>query len=354
MSRTRPPLGPTALLTTAALLTGLTWACDSGKNGNDNLNNAQQDAAIQTDAVPQQDAEVQQDSGTPPTGCETLQTGSNTLMVDGLQRQFLLTLPNDAATGGPFPVVFNYHGLGDTAANMNSLFSGQVNTTDFHFILVTPEDTNYTVMGMMNIDWDVLAVPVIDDNIEIKLFDAVLACLELRWGVDENAIHAVGFSMGGFLTDLIGVTRGGQLASIATYSGGYGSNSANTSTFGSLGSQVNWPAPAHTRTYPQLFMHGGPFDSYNAVVATLQFNTFATNDTAYVNGMGHDAIICNHDIGQYSQPGQGHTVPFGASHIEPSDVVTFFKDHPKTVVDSPYASGLPVGWPTYCSFSAGN
>ncbi len=222
------------------------------------------------------------------------------------------------------------------------------------FILITPEDTNYMVMGMMNIDWDVMDIGVIDDNIEIKLFDAVLACLESRWGVDENAIHVVGFSMGGFVTDLLGVTRGGQLASIATYSGAYGSNSSNTSAFGSLGSQVNWPDPVHTRLYPQLLLHGGTYDSYNAGLATLQFDTFATNDVAYLNGLGHDAIICNHDIGQYSQPGEGHTVPFGANHLEPTDVVTFFKDHPKPIVGSPYSSGLPAGWPAYCVFSAGD
>lgn len=360
MSRTKSPFGLTAMLTTAALLVCFIGACDSGKNANndnnDNQNNQNnaQDAAVQNDAAPQQDAEVQQDSGTPPTGCDDLQAGNNTLTVDGLQRQFMLTLPNDADTGGPFPVVFNYHGVGDTAANMSSLLSGHVNTPDFHFILITPEDTDYMAMGLMNIDWDVLAIPVADDNIEVKLFDAVLACLESRWGVDENAIHSVGFSMGGFVTDLIGVTRGGLLASIATYSGAYGSNSANTSEFGSLGSQVNWPAPAHARPYPQLLMHGGPNDSYNAVVATLHFDTFATNDATYLNGMGHDVIICNHDIGQYTQPGAGHTVPFGVSHIEPTDVVTFFKDHPQTVVDSPYSSGLPVDWPAYCSFSASN
>jgi poly(3-hydroxybutyrate) depolymerase len=355
MSRTRSPLCLTAMLAATALLAGLVGACgDDDVNANNNQNSVQQDAAIQYDAAAQQDAEVQQDSGTPPDGCETLQAGTNSLMVDGLQRQFILALPSDVDTGGPFPVVFNYHGLGDTSTNMHGLFSGQVNTTDFHFILITPEDTDYMVMGMMNIDWDVMAVPVIDDNIEVKLFDAVLACLESRWGVDENHIHAAGFSMGGFLTDLIGVTRGDLIASLMTYSGGYGSNSTNTTAFGTLASQVNWPTPAHSRLYPQLLAHGGIYDSYNATVATLQFDTFAANDVTYLNGMGHDTIICNHDIGQYSAAGQGHTVPFGVSHLEPSDVVTFFKDHPKTVVDSPYSSALPTGWPSYCSFASGN
>ncbi len=43
-------------------------------------------------------------------------------------------------SGGPFPVVFNWHGLGETAAEMDTLIAPHVNDLGFPSIGITPED----------------------------------------------------------------------------------------------------------------------------------------------------------------------------------------------------------------------
>jgi hypothetical protein len=106
---------------------------------------------------------------------------------------------------------------------------------------------------------------------------------------------------------------------------------------------VRWPAYETANDYVQVFLHGGAADQYNMVVQVLHFDTIAASDSAWLNGFGHDTLLCDH--------GGGHTAPapaFGADEI-----VRFFADHPLGTVESPYASGLPAGFPSYCVFHAG-
>jgi hypothetical protein len=271
--------------------------------------------------------------------CDDLAAGWNYgLPAGGFARDFMLELPADVETGGPWPVVFNFHGLGDSASNMHRLLMDAVDTTDFPFILVTPEDTDFTLMGLLNVDWEVATLTA--DNREAAMFDAILACLETRWGVDEDHVHAVGFSMGGFVVDALGTLRGDQLASVVTYSGGYGNDEANLTGLGMLASAIDWPPFTTTNHYAQVFLHGGTTDTYSLTVATMHFDQYAANDSAMLGGFGHDTFLCGH--------GGGHTAPpvgFMADQI-----VEFFRDHPLGTVASPYASGLPADWPSYCTY----
>ncbi len=278
-------------------------------------------------------------SGGASSACATLHEGTNEgFMVDGEPREFVLNLPSNVDAGGPWPVIFNWHGLGDTAQNMSGLVSGMVDNAVMPFIAVTPEDTNVVVMGMQA-DWAVFQVTA--DNKEARLFDEVLACLDQLYGVNTSHVHSLGFSLGGIVTDMLGTIRGDQLASIATYSGGYWSNPENLDP--TISAVVSWPEYTTTNQYAQMFVHGGTDDAYSLVIYTIHFDQYAVNDTAFLNGRGHDAILCDH--------GSGHTVP---SSIYADKLVEFFADHPLGTVDSPYANdGLPPNFPGYCEFQAG-
>ena len=266
-----------------------------------------------------------------PANCPTLEVGLNTgFMVDGEARQFILTLPRNVETNGPWPVIFNWHGYGDTAQNMNYLLSSYVNNTTMPFILVTPDDTNLPLPN--GVDWDILNVS--EPNKEARLFEDVMGCLAQQFGVDSRQIHSVGFSAGAIATDMLGVMRGDMLASIVTYSGGYFSNPVNDNNF------TNWPPLTTTNGYTQLIMHGGTTsDTWNAVVIVINFGQMALEDSNYLNGLGHDIIICDH--------GLGHDIP---TEIRASELIEFFYDHPYGTENSPYAYGLPNSFPGYCDF----
>lgn len=272
--------------------------------------------------------------------CDSFNAGTVTgFRVDGFNRSFMLTLPTGATgTGGRWPVIFNWHGLGDSAPNMNQLFAGEVNNTTMPFILVTPVSTMLGPTTMpLGLEWENLRA--MTPNREARLFDAVVRCLDERYGVDRDRLYTVGFSAGAIMSDLLGVLRGSQLAAVATYSGGYFSNPENPATLGALRTYPQWPTLNSSARYPQLLMFGGESDTFNLFVATARFNVFAANDVDYLNARQHEVVYCNHN--------RGHTLP---TAILGSRVVQFFAAHPRNVTASPWAAALPAGWPSYCAF----
>ncbi len=293
------------------------------------------DAPVAVDAAPPEDVpEAPVEVG----GCDALAAGTATgFTVDGTERSFILTLPAGATgTGGSWPVVFNWHGLGDNPANMNQLLAGQVDNPTMPFILVTPASTGLgPTTNPLGLEWEQLRAR--NPNREARLFDAALTCLDRRWGVNRDRVYTVGFSAGAIMSDLLGVLRGDQLAAVVTYSGGYFSNPANPATLGALRNFVGWPALSPAARYPQLLLHGGARDTFNLTLATARFDQFAMNDLAYLNAAGHDVVLCAH--------GGGHTVPTG---VLGGRLVEFFAAHPRTTPRTPWRTALPTGWPSYC------
>ncbi len=260
------------------------------------------------------------------------------------KRTFILTLPQNPDVAGPFAVIFNWHGFGDTATNMSGLLASYVNNPGMPFILVTPEDLN--IQPPTGFDWDNLKVNI--DNREAKFFDEVLSCLRQRYNVDDDRIYTVGFSAGAIMSDGLGVVRGDVLAAIVSYSGGYFSNPVTYNSMGMLQYAISWTEMTTQNKFAQVFLTGGPTDNYNLFVKTLQFNELAQNDVAYLGGMGHDTVYCDHSKKyNYTQPSDGHTLP--ADFMGPQ-IIQFFKDHPKGTFESPYRQGLPANFPSYCEF----
>lgn len=277
------------------------------------------------------------ETGVLPGPCDALADGLNgDFDVAGTARSFHLDLPSGVDEGGPWAVVFAWHGLGDTAGNFRNLFAGLVDNPDMPFILVTPEDTDHPLTiplaGTAPFDWDTFAVA--EDgvgNLEVELFDAVLACLDARWGVDPEHVHTAGFSLGGVTSDMLATTRGEQLAAVATWSGGYWNNPDNVGL--ALGSVVSWPELAVDNPYPQLLVHGGPSDEMDIVqnIYTMSFYEFALSDHAFLRDAGHGVIVCEHQ--------GGHTAP---GNVSPATVIEFFAAHPLGVGSSPWASEPPA------------
>lgn len=272
--------------------------------------------------------------------CDGFVSGTVTgFRVDDLDRSFILTLPTGATgTGGRWPVVFNWHGLGDSAPNMNQLFAGEVNNAAMPFILVTPVSTRLgPTTSPLGLDWENLRA--MTPNREARLFDAVVRCLDERYGVDRDRLYTVGFSAGAIMSDLLGVLRGSQIAAVASYSGGYFSNPDNPATLGALRTYPQWPTLNSSARYAQLLMHGGDSDTFNLFVATARFNVFAANDLPYLTARQHEVVFCDHS--------RGHTVP---PALLGARVVQFFAAHPRNVTTSPWAAALPTGWPSYCAY----
>lgn len=272
-------------------------------------------------------------------------TAVNTLTVGGVARKFLLSVPVGATgPGGRWPVVFEWHGFVGAVMPDSQEFSevkywhknlmgAAVDNDRMPFLLVTP-----MADGAAMLDWNILDYyPEEAPNPDIELFDAVLACLDAKYGVDPDRIHSIGFSAGGILTDLLGVTRGETLASVLTWSGGYLANPANeTGDF-----LIVWPNPGPSSGYVQVMFEGGKDDQWEVPgMLTAEFSLWNANDRPWLGGLGHDVIFCSHT--------QGHTIPSGSNPA--AYVVDFFQAHPRGTTTSPFAAGLPVSFPSNCTY----
>lgn len=302
------------------------------------------DAEPPADVAPAPDADPPADVPEPPpdtSPCDMVAAGTvSGFMVDGMARSFIVTLPTGATgAGGRWPLVFAWHGFGDNAASFNALLSRDVNNAAMPFILVTPSSTMLGPTTMpVGIDWDELRYTV--PNREARLFDAIVRCVDARWGIDRDRVYTAGFSAGAIMSDLLGVVRGDQLAAVASFSGGYFSNPANPATLGVFRAFVSWPALTTRNRYPQLVVYGGASDMFSLVVAAAHFDQFAANDIPYLRAAGHDVVDCGH--------GGGHTVPTAMR----SQVIPFFAAHPRGLATSPWRTALPAGMPSYCTFRA--
>ncbi|MBO4711087.1 hypothetical protein J5681_04145 [bacterium] len=332
-------------------------SCGDSKKEEKETPDTDTDEISDDDAEP---AEIDEDNETSdeepakePLKCEDFAEGLNENLIVGegankLERSFILRLPENIDSEAKLPVIFLYHGYGDTADNFVKFLGNYVNNETMPFILVVPESRG-DIYGFNNIppagiDWDMMNLK--DGSAEADMFDSIMACLEKRWKIDEKHIHVSGFSAGAITANSIGVQRPEKIASILSYSGAYFSDKASRDDLGEIygmkiGDFFSWPdfAEEHNK-YPQVFVYGDEEnDSWGmAGMFMIYFNKMARFGATYLNGLGHDAILCNH--------GQTHTV----AGISENGLIKFFADHPFGTVESPYRDALPAEFSEICHF----
>jgi len=287
--------------------------------------------------TPDDNEESPIDPDTVPQHCKPLQQGmNNNFMVNGVARSFYLDIPKTINSGTNWPVIFAWHGLGDSAENFRGLISYYVDGS-YPYIAVTP--TSRAMMPPSGVEWNNLKTD--DFNDEVALFDQVLFCLEAKYGTDEDRIHTSGFSAGSIMSDLLGTLRGDRIASIFTYSGAYFANEANVNDLSFLAKPfISWPDPVQS-SYTQVLVHGSEAeDLYGFGTIEINFYRAANFDQPWLNSNGHDTVICNHN--------KGHTNA-GPNALA---LIDFFKNHPRNTV-SPWRDGLPATFDG-CFFGMGN
>ena len=131
----------------------------------------------------------------------------------------------------------------------------------------------------------------------------------------------MGMSAGALQTTVMSFLRSSYLASVATYSGGLPGGASPP------------PSEDPSNKLAAFIFHGGDTDN----VFNTDFQAASKAYYASFKAAGHFVAICNH--------GMGHSIPLDAA---PS-VALFFAANGFGVSPSPYASGLPAGFPGYCT-----
>lgn len=249
-----------------------------------------------------------------PTGtCPELAAGDVTFAPAGVEPRAVRLYMSDAAATMDGPLVFYWHGTGsqpeEATYGLGKDYIDEVVAQGG--IIVAP----YHDPAAGDFPWWLVLGEREDD---LLLADEVLACAIDQVGVDVRRIHAAGMSAGGLQTAQMSFRRSGYIASAATYSGGF---------------IVAPPDQDPANPLSAMIFHGGVDD-----IVVLSFKQTSERYQAGIEDRGGFAFLCDH--------GMGHTIPQGAAQ---ASVWSFFHDHPFGTKPSPYADGLPAGFPDYCT-----
>ena len=217
-------------------------------------------------------------------------------------RDFLLEVPG---SGGPYAVIFVWHGANGAAAPFDELLRSPAERDGY--LLVVPDG-----QGRFPVEWD------LHGDLDLGFFDDVLACLVQQFPVDRRRVHAAGYSAGGVMAARLAERRAGQLASLVSWSGGIRDDRHRL---------VVGPLP---RALPGLLYHGGADDrpAWVGQPGTLEL-------AEALLAAGQRPVVCDHE--------QGHTIPDTDRTF--LDMGAFFIAHPWGGSD-PAEAGVSL--PAYC------
>ena len=133
------------------------------------------------------------------------------LTVDGATRNYRIVIPHTLPD--PAPIVFAFHGTGDSPESMAGYSHLDQLASQKGFILVYPAARN----GMWvttNVTKDTL-----DTNPDVRFFDRLLAHLADRYDIDRDRVYVIGISNGGTFAQLLANARSKTIAAVITHSG---------------------------------------------------------------------------------------------------------------------------------------
>ena len=236
--------------------------------------------------------------------------GTKTFRSGGMSRTVLIQFPEDAPEG--MPVVFVWHGLGDTPGNMAAWLRTEQLAESNDAIVVVP-----TATGNFLIEWDYSGTGELD----LALYDDLRTCLVTELAADVNRFSSTGFSAGAVWTTALSMHRATSLATVMPMSGG-------------LVTGLDYQTPAYA--FPALLASGGAgVDTWGSGVLLTDFAATSDAFSAALREDGHLVVRCNH--------GGGHQPHDAASSMMERWLIAHEYGYP-----SPFADGDLGGLPDDC------
>ncbi|MFT4681684.1 MAG: polyhydroxybutyrate depolymerase [Flavobacteriales bacterium] len=241
-----------------------------------------------------------------------------TVEYDGVTRQYIKYVPAIYDANEATPVVFAFHGLGDTMQNFFG--TGFKNIADTaNFIYIVPQALVDAITGgtAWNSGAGVFGIFPNPDVDDAGLVQNILDTINAQYNIDETQIFAAGFSMGGFFTNRLACEMTDVFA-------------ATASVAGTIGSGVTCNPSSKLRV---CHFHGTSDGTvgYGLDNGGLQDNLFGSSAQEWYNfWQGHNECVGNDIGGSFPNTnlGDGFTVDyFEHSGCSESSEVVHYKIH---------------------------
>ena len=134
---------------------------------------------------------------------------------DGIQRDYILYIPELYDGNTTVPLVLNFHGFGSSASQQ--MFYGDFrNIADTEgFLLVHPEGTTFIGNQFWNVGF-----PGLSSNIDdVGFTEALIDELATLYAIDLDRVYATGMSNGGFMSFLLACQLSEKIAAVASVTG---------------------------------------------------------------------------------------------------------------------------------------
>ncbi len=169
------------------------------------------------------------------------------ITVDGVLRKYVLDVPQsavDVMASGPVPMLFAFHGAGDSASNFVAATKLASTASTNAFVVATPDGYNKGWFVQKNEGW-----PGADGNNtslqnDVQLALDILNETGLSYYLDAKRLYAVGHSRGAGFTGLLATTSGQMMIASGGYQSpfaAYGVNASYDPTQGAVDPTLSTP-----------------------------------------------------------------------------------------------------------------
>lgn len=146
-----------------------------------------------------------------PKGPPAADISHHSIVVGDDQRSFRLVVSQNLAT--PTPVVFAFHGIGDSPNSMAAYSKLDRLAADNGLVLVYPEARN-AIWAAIDVDPETL-----DANTDVQFFDALLEHIASRHNIDFDRVYLLGMSNGASFVQILANARTSDIAAVVAHSG---------------------------------------------------------------------------------------------------------------------------------------
>ena len=143
------------------------------------------------------------------------QTINASITHDGIQRNYILYIPEIYDGDTAVPLILNFHGFGSNAAQQ--MFYGDFrDIADTEgFLLVHPEGTTFIGNQFWNVGFPGISSTIDDVGFTETLIDE----LATLYAIDLDRVYATGMSNGGFMSFLLACQLSEKIAAVASVTG---------------------------------------------------------------------------------------------------------------------------------------
>lgn len=144
-------------------------------------------------------------------------TDARPIVHDGIEREYILFIPNSYDPASPTPMVFNFHGFGGSAEAYMMEADLRSEAEANGFVLVYPQGSCLDGASHWNV------CPLGADNKstadDFGFIETMISEISSEYNVDANRIYAAGYSNGGMMAYGLANYRSSLIAAVASISG---------------------------------------------------------------------------------------------------------------------------------------